>query len=182
VLHSGDLLNLLFWATWIVLQCVVVSCSATDIRSVCCSVLQCVAVCCSVLQCVAVCCSVLNMQSWATWIVLQSVVVCCSVQCVAVCCSVLQCVAVCCGVLQRDRYAIDIEQKFKVSRISKLLEKKNCRLGRPGFCCSVWRYVAVGCSGSRKHNGSVLQCVEVCCSVLQCVAVCCSLLQCDAVC
>jgi len=31
-------------------------------------------------------------------------------------------------------------------------------------------------------NGSVLQCVAVCCSVLQCVAVCCSVLQCVAAC
>jgi len=32
------------------------------------------------------------------------------------------------------------------------------------------------------YQGSVLQCVAVCCSALQCVAVCCSVLQCVAMC
>ena len=61
-------------------------------------------------------------------------------------------------------------------------------------CCSVLQCVAVRCivwSGQQcKHEctwlvkieGSVLQCVAVCCSVLQCVAVCCSVMQCVAVC
>ena len=31
-----------------------------------------------------------------------------------------------------------------------------------------------------RKQGSVLQCVAVCCSVLKCVAVCCSVLQCVA--
>ena len=35
---------------------------------------------------------------------------------------------------------------------------------------------------TRYDNGSMLQCVAVCCSMLQCVAVCCSMLQYVAVC
>jgi len=80
-------------------------------------------------------------------------------QCVAVCCSVLQSVEVC-------RVPCNVPQYVAGILVSRRMLQ-----------CVAVRYSAQYLRDTYKFDGSVLQCVAVCCSVLQSVATCYSALQ-----